>query len=126
MIKLNNGNGGGGASNFQWSSTEQVWPFELWNDGSTLYCKEINIGLLANASNVAYPLTSIYSGLTAEKVHSFSGVARNGVGRIINIPHPNPAPHEVAIDCLTGNLYVTTASNAWIAYTGYIKVVYKH
>jgi len=29
---------------FQWSTDEQVYPFEKASDGSTLYCKEVSIG----------------------------------------------------------------------------------
>ena len=125
MIRLSNGSGSG-PSNFKWTASEQVWPFELWNDGSTLYCKEVNMGLLPNNGAVTYPLTSVYSGLTTEKIYSFKGIARNGAGRVINLPNPTPVPHEVCLDCLLGSLYVTTTSNAWTAFTGYVKIIYKH
>ena len=38
---------------FQWSTSEQVWPFEKASDGSTLYCKEFqNQGALPNTGNM--------------------------------------------------------------------------
>jgi len=40
---------GGSIEEFQWSSDEQVWPFERASDGSTLYCKEVDCGSLPNS-----------------------------------------------------------------------------
>jgi hypothetical protein len=34
----------GSIEEFQWSTSEQVWPFEKSANGSTLYCKQVNIG----------------------------------------------------------------------------------
>ena len=50
MLKLveNNAGPGGGVEEFQWSTSEQVWPFEKTADGKTLYCKEVDFGALPN------------------------------------------------------------------------------
>lgn len=48
MIKLVENNAGPGVEEFEWSTSEQVWPFEKFVDGSTLYCKEIDFGALPN------------------------------------------------------------------------------
>lgn len=42
---------GGGLSAFQWSTSEQVWPFEKDILGNTLYCKEIDFGALPNSGS---------------------------------------------------------------------------
>ena len=39
---------GGSIEEFQWSTNEQVWPFEKASDGSTLYAKEVDFGYLPN------------------------------------------------------------------------------
>lgn len=50
MIRLSGA--GGQATAFQWSTDEQVWPFELANDGSTLYCIEFrDQGAMPNTGN---------------------------------------------------------------------------
>ena len=52
--------GGGGVEEFEWSTSEQVWPFEKDASGNTLYCKEIDFGSLPNngAKNVAHNITN--------------------------------------------------------------------
>ena len=42
MIKLS-------TTSFKWSTSEQVYPFQLADDGSPLYCKQIDMGLVPNA-----------------------------------------------------------------------------
>jgi len=37
---------GGAVEEFQWSTSEQIWPFEKADDGSALYCKRIDFGNL--------------------------------------------------------------------------------
>jgi hypothetical protein len=52
-------NSGGGV--FEWSTTEQVWPFEKDINGNTLYCKEVDLGALPNSGtkNVAHGITGL-------------------------------------------------------------------
>jgi hypothetical protein len=60
---------------FQWSTSEQVYPFERASDGSVLYCKEINMGALPNTGNlqVAHGI----SNFDPAKIHSIDGLKRN-------------------------------------------------
>jgi hypothetical protein len=73
--------GAGGVSAFQWSTSEQVWPFEKARDGSTLYCKEIDFGALPNngtksvAHNIGHNNKS--------SIHDFRGLIY-GTGDNIN------------------------------------------
>jgi len=55
---------------FQWSTDEQVYPFEKASDGSTLYCKEVDFGSLPNngTKSVAHNL----SGFTLHKFDGFN------------------------------------------------------
>lgn len=73
--------GGSGSSNistFQWSSFEQVYPLEKAFDGSTLYCKEIDLGFLTNRGGrvVAHGIVN-YS---ASKIHNIGGTIYNTIG----------------------------------------------
>lgn len=36
---------------FQWSTDEQVWPFEKTRNGETIYCKEVDFGIGPNGTN---------------------------------------------------------------------------
>ena len=53
--------GGGGVEEFEWSTSEQVWPFEKDASGNTLYCKEIDFGALPNAGtkNVSHNISGL-------------------------------------------------------------------
>jgi hypothetical protein len=66
------------ANAFQWSSVEQVYPFEKSSSGASLYCKEIDVGLLTNKSGkrVAHGI----SNYSTEKIHNISGTIYNTVG----------------------------------------------
>ena len=59
--------GAGGLSAFTWSTSEQVWPFEKDELGRTLYCKEVDTGLLPN-TGVIYANHNI-SSLDVTKVY---------------------------------------------------------
>jgi hypothetical protein len=57
----------GGPVAFQWSASEQIWPFEKAVDGSVLYCKEVDCGAMPNngtksvAHNIAsFPYTKVH------------------------------------------------------------------
>lgn len=60
----------GGYNTFQWSTSEQVWPFEKAADGSTLYCKEVSLGQFPNNGDkdVAHGISDV----TANKIQSFT------------------------------------------------------
>ncbi len=44
----------GGSNAFQWSTSEQVWPFEKDENGNTLYAKLFTVADLAGSSGIAY------------------------------------------------------------------------
>lgn len=118
MIKLGIGEG-----QFQWSSSEQIWPFEKALDGSVMYCKQVDFGFLPNAGqkNVAHGIVS----LDDSKVHLITGVA-DGADESFTLgrAYPNGSwsidlwitPTEVKIYTGTRN-YSTTACHA-------IRVIY--
>lgn len=41
----------GGITEFQWSTSEQIWPFEKDDLGNALYCKKVDLGTLPNNGN---------------------------------------------------------------------------
>jgi hypothetical protein len=60
-----------GVSSFQWSSTEQVWPFEKNKEGETLYCKEISLGNLPQSGYVQANINANIN--TADKIFKVQG-----------------------------------------------------
>lgn len=70
MIKLS-------VNTFTWSSTEQVYPFEMPSNGKTLYCKEVNFGALPNntTKSVAHGIVN-FDELFEAKVHSIGSGTR--------------------------------------------------
>ena len=61
----------GGSLAFQWSTSEQVYPFEKDAAGNTLYCKIIDVGALPNAGS-----KTVASGLTdVTKIFTWQGFA---------------------------------------------------
>lgn len=100
MIRLNTSeHGGGGISEFQWSTSEQVWPFEKDSTGNTLYCKQINVNPTANNGWVSTAHSTSYS-----KTKTLYGVLRNTswAGALSAVPLP------IAFDgsALNGMIYV--------------------
>lgn len=71
MIKLS------GQSSFQLSTTEQVYPLATWDDGSTLYCKKIDLGYLNNGGQevVAHGILNI----DLARIFEFKIIGYNGV-----------------------------------------------
>lgn len=58
---------------FTWSASEQVWPFEKTVGGDVIYCKELDLGALPNATTttVAHGISSF----DAEKLFKVEGIA---------------------------------------------------
>ena len=75
----------GGIEEFQWSSEEQVWPFEKASDGSTLYCKEIDMDLVPN-NGISHVSHSI-SGLDLTKVFKLAGELNSPSNGSLTLPH---------------------------------------
>lgn len=104
MIKLSNS-----VQAFQWSTLEQVYPFEVDNNGATLYCKEINLGTLPNSVLKLVPHN--ISGLTLSKVRKLFGYFGNASDF-----HPLPQGGSPSIPVYTG-LYATPTNIGIIAAT---------
>jgi hypothetical protein len=82
----------GGPVAFQWSSSEQVYPFEKAADGSTLYCKEINFGAWPNngTKSVPHGITWI-GGFDTTKLHRIEGRVWNDTATwVACIPYAHP------------------------------------
>jgi hypothetical protein len=128
LVQPANNASGAGISSFQWSTSEQVWPFEKASDGSTLYCKEISLGAMPNAGskNVAHSIT----GLAASDVFSFTGFAydENYEGNILVQQLPWPAagnePYEIQFYLYGANIVIYCASNI-SASSGVARIIYK-
>lgn len=63
---------------FQWSNSEQVYPFERSTSGATLYCKEIDVGFLACKGGKSVPHG--IENYSAANIHNISGTINNTVG----------------------------------------------
>lgn len=81
--------GSSGVSPFQWSNTEQVYPFEKASDGSALYCKEINVGNLTNGSSksVSHGISNFHG----SKLHSITGTVYRDL--------PGGESHTIMLNC---------------------------
>ena len=112
---------GGGIEEFQWSSSEQVWPFEKAADGSTLYCKKIDGGAMPNTGskfvehNLGDP-TKVY-------VHRLQGMIRSVT---------ESGKYQYALPNDWGNLTIMDeyvqfwmANNNMSDYNGFANIIYK-
>lgn len=111
MIKL------AGVSSFQWSSTEQAWPFEKAADGSTLYCKELNLGYGTPNTPDSNP-HSIPS-FSPEKLHSCTVFMRQPGSDAVTLPFFN-----TYWQITTTNLIIYYDNNAWGSYEAIAKLIY--
>lgn len=102
---------------FQWSTSEQVWPFEKAADGSTLYCKQVNFGTLPN--NGTKTTAHNISSLTLSKVNRFYGAATDGT-YLQYLPQSNGSTYDVVFALTATDIYITTFAN----YSSYSAVVY--
>lgn len=122
MIKISvEGGESAGVSDFQWSTSEQIWPYEIAGDGSTLYCKQINAGTMPNngtlevAHNIADP-KKIF------KVEVF--MVSDSLNRWY------PLPYSTLVDSQGLSIYTTdtklgfSCSNDWSAFSGVAKIIY--
>ena len=119
MIKLS----GSSISTFQWSNSEQVWPLEKADDGSTLFCKLIEMGLLPNngIKSVAHGLTLVSGGT---KMFSIRGIAYYTEAATQEEPMPNNgAGDDFYIWIDETNVNVKCPGNR-SQYNGKIKLIY--
>lgn len=97
---------GNSVSTFQWSNSEQVWPFEKSKLGYTLYCKEIAFGTLPNSAvkQVAHGITELAADVKRLFKEQYI-VTSNGQ----SFPAANPSPAScIASIVYGGNIYVQT------------------
>jgi hypothetical protein len=116
---------GGGVSTFQWSTSEQVWPFEKASGGATLYCKEVNFGTLPNATtkNVAHGISNFNAG---DDLFFMNVIRKVSTTRYIQIPCPRP--DNMAYQAYAG--VDSTNINIWNGYdmssdTAIVRLIYK-
>lgn len=108
---------------FQWSSSEQVYPFEKAIDGSTLYCKLIactvpNSGHADTAHNI--------SGFVPSKVHSLKAILKqSGYSNCYMLPlaHPTSLAAQIMVYCDTNYIGIDDATN-WSVFTCYVQLIY--
>jgi len=119
--------GAGGISAFTWSTSEQVWPFEKHNDGSTLYCKLVDCGTMPNTGTkgVAHGISS----LTADKVFRLKIESYStSYGTFYTVGGGWPSH---ATDCrldTADNIILVTASSFWSSnnFSATAYIIYKH
>jgi len=94
----------GGPVAFQWSSSEQVWPFEKDDSGNILYCKQIDCGTLPNSgnSNTSHNIPS----LNTLKVHKVEGLVFG----------PTSTDYALPLNMTRSDGYNYTVS-VWMQYT---------
>jgi hypothetical protein len=113
---------------FQWSSSEQVYPFERDIDGRTLYCKEVNMGTLA--SNGAVSVAHNIPNYDPTKIHKIEGIAR------ATSSYDDYSTFQLGLAGWTGiqtgvvlkvyisNIIVFTPASYYNNYTGVVRIIY--
>jgi hypothetical protein len=98
-----------GVSSFQWSTSEQVWPFEKSENGATLYCR-LFTGQLPNGGNL-----SIAHGLSGFSPSKVKRLSIGGYAASYTQWSPFPygcwaaSSYDVTIAVDANNIYVTCA-----------------
>jgi hypothetical protein len=65
-----------GVSSFQWSTSEQVWPFEKTYDGKTLYCKYFQITMGGSGAEINH---NISGGNVIARIRKLWGMTRGNI-----------------------------------------------
>ena len=110
-------------ANFQWSTNEQLWPFEKTKDGETLYCKEFNVGYLQSGS----PLRAALGAIEPIKIWRYEarGISPS-TNATVSIPFPY-APglmYQISIQFYNGNIELETQYVGWSSYYVYVRLIY--
>lgn len=108
---------------FQWSTSEQVWPFEKDDQGRTLYCKKMNVGALPNTGtkNTAHNISSLTD---IRKLFKFWSYAQTNASNTIQILLPDPYPgYETSVEVNQTNvIFICQNNNS--GYDGIIYLIY--
>ena len=111
---------------FQWSSSEQVWPFEKDASGRTLYCKEINFGSLPNSGtkSVAHSITWDVS-FNVSKLHNISGRVYDSAPTFVaTIPYAHPTDGFSFLTYIDStNLNIVSGINL-TDWSAYVRIIY--
>jgi hypothetical protein len=109
---------------FRWSSSEQVYPFEVANDGSTLYCKYYDLGAMPNSGwkTIAHNIPA----WTADKIFSLKALTKstNHGGIAVTVPLPLHDGGTVTNAQVGGNNINIYASNNYYSSNGYNAYMY--
>ena len=117
--------GTSGSTTFQWSTSEQIWPFEKSSNGSTLYAKQIDFGALPNngQKNVAHGISNFNAG-----DDTFKCIVIRKVNSTYYIQMPAVRTDNSSIQVLHGingaNLFIYDVYDA-SAQSAIFRVVYK-
>jgi len=113
----------GGPAKFQWSTSEQEWPFELDDSGRTLYCKKMNIGALPNngIKNTAHNISSLTD---IRKLFKFWSYSQTNAGNTLQILNPDGYPgYQTSVEVNQTNvIFITQGANS--GYDGIIYLMY--
>jgi hypothetical protein len=103
---------------FQWSTSEQVWPFEKDRDGKLIYCKEIYLGNYPNTGtkNVAHGISNFDRSTQMHKLEGFGSWGD---------PIPYPDINGLTIGFYMTNTNVVIRNSAdYSSQTGYARLYY--
>jgi hypothetical protein len=115
--------GGGGIEEFQWSTSEQVWPFEKSVDGETIYCKEIDFGALPN--NGTKSVSHNINLTSPNQVINQSALAYSPAGDVNPIVYVSTAgiTFQIQWNVNLTSVWVRTAAN-WSSNTSRVRIWY--
>jgi len=116
----------GGVNAFQWSTSEQVYPFEKADDGSTLYAKRYDMGALPNTGTKDVALG--IGNPAGPKIHRLyiKAMAPDGTYTTLNYASPGYANFAIAFQVVGQYIRLITAAD----YSGWtdtkLYLIYKH
>jgi len=109
---------------FQWSTNEQVYPFEKDNSGNTLYCKYYELGAMPNSGwkAIAHSIPS----WSADKIFSLKTLIKsaNHGGIAVTVPLPLHDGGTITNEHIGGNNINIYASNNYYSSNGYNAYMY--
>jgi hypothetical protein len=127
MTKISNAGGGtSGLGSFTWTTSEQVWPFEKHDDGSTLYAKQINFGSLPvyGTKNVAHGISNFNAG---NDLFFLDAIRKINSTYYMQIPNPRVDNMDFQIGhagVTNTNVYLWSGYD-YSANTAIIRMIYK-